>query len=111
VSTCSLPRLVTSSLRRSSVSGNPAFQLPTTFLAAIAAGQVRVSNELRKQGMFVSPTGVRSVWLRHDASAFPMRKSSSSRTSEHRSLTATYWGIVRRFPPVEIDDAVQFGAL
>ena len=27
-----------------------------------AAGQVRVSNEFRKRGIFVSPTGVRSVW-------------------------------------------------
>ena len=31
-----------------------------------AFGQVRVSNELKKQGLFVSPGGVRSVWLRHD---------------------------------------------
>ncbi|KEQ18884.1 hypothetical protein GZ78_02175 [Endozoicomonas numazuensis] len=30
-----------------------------------AHGQVRVSNELRKQGVFVSPSGVRSVWLRN----------------------------------------------
>ena len=27
-------------------------------------GQLRTSNELRKEGMFVSPSGVRSVWLR-----------------------------------------------
>ena len=26
-------------------------------------GQVRVSNELRKRGVFVSPSGVRSIWL------------------------------------------------
>ena len=31
-----------------------------------AFGQVRVSNELKKQGLFVSPGAVRSVWLRHD---------------------------------------------
>ena len=28
-----------------------------------AFGQVRVSNELRKRGIFVSPSGVRSIWL------------------------------------------------
>lgn len=31
-----------------------------------AFGQVRASNELRKKGIFVSPSGVRSIWLRND---------------------------------------------
>ncbi|WP_462154253.1 IS481 family transposase [Pseudoalteromonas piscicida] len=38
-----------------------------------AHGQVRVSNELRKQGVFVSASGVRSVWLRHDLENFKKR--------------------------------------
>ena len=38
-----------------------------------AHGQVRVSNELRKNGVFVSPSGVRSIWLRHDLGNFKQR--------------------------------------
>lgn len=38
-----------------------------------AHGQVRVSNELRKRGTFVSPSGVRSIWLRHDLYNFKLR--------------------------------------
>src|SRR5436190_14127908 len=38
-----------------------------------AYGQVRASNELRKQGVFISPTGVRCVWLRHDLASFKRR--------------------------------------
>lgn len=41
-----------------------------------AFGQVRVSNELRKRGIFVSPSGVRSVWLRRDLESFKKRLSA-----------------------------------
>ncbi|HAT1924580.1 TPA: helix-turn-helix domain-containing protein, partial [Legionella pneumophila] len=35
-------------------------------IAFPAHGQQRTSNELRKQGIFVSPSGVRSIWLRYE---------------------------------------------
>lgn len=38
-----------------------------------AYGQVRVSNELKKRGMFVSPGGVRGVWLRNELETFRKR--------------------------------------
>jgi transposase InsO family protein len=38
-----------------------------------AHGQVRVSNELRKRGTFLSPSGVRSIWLRHALANFKQR--------------------------------------
>lgn len=38
-----------------------------------AHGQHRTSNELRKQGIFVSGSGVRSIWLRHQLGNFKGR--------------------------------------
>ncbi len=38
-----------------------------------AYGQTRTSNELRKQSVFVSPSGVRSIWLRHSLENFKLR--------------------------------------
>lgn len=40
-----------------------------------AFGQVRASNELRRKGIFVSPSGVRSIWLRHNLSCLKDRLS------------------------------------
>lgn len=38
-----------------------------------AFGQQRTCNELRKQGIFISAGGVRSVWMRHDLEVFDKR--------------------------------------
>lgn len=38
-----------------------------------AHGQVRASNQLRKNGIFVSPSGVRSIWLRNGLESFKKR--------------------------------------
>lgn len=38
-----------------------------------AHGQVRTSNELRQLGVFVSASGVRSIWLRHNLACFKQR--------------------------------------
>ena len=38
-----------------------------------AHGQTRASNELRKRGTFVSPSGIRSIWLRHNRARFKDR--------------------------------------
>ncbi|HCQ6410215.1 TPA: transposase, partial [Escherichia coli] len=42
-------------------------------IAYPAHGQHRTSNELRKQGVFISGRGVRSVWLRHNLENFKKR--------------------------------------
>ncbi len=48
-----------------------------------AYGQSRACNELRKQGVFISAGGVRSVWQRHDLEVFDKRlKRLEARVAE-----------------------------
>ena len=44
-----------------------------------AFGLVRVSNELRKRGIFISPSGARSVWLRRAMDSFKNRLAALER--------------------------------
>jgi hypothetical protein len=48
-----------------------------------AFGQVRASNEMRKIGVFISPTGFRCVWQRNDLETFQKRlKALESRVAQ-----------------------------
>ena len=58
-------------------------------LAFPAHGQLRASNELRKKGVFVSPSGVRSIWLRNGLASMKQRLSALERKSAEEGLILT----------------------
>ena len=52
-----------------------------------AFGQARVSNELLKRGVIVSPFGVRSIWLRHDLATMKDRlKALEAKMAQERFI-------------------------
>ena len=54
-----------------------------------AHGQARTSNELRKQGVFVSGSGVRSIWLRHNLENFKKRLAALEEKVEKEGVILT----------------------
>lgn len=59
-----------------------------------AHGQVRVSNDLRKQGVFVSPSGTRSIWIRHTLQSRKLRLRRLERKMAEEGLVLTEAQIV-----------------
>lgn len=54
-----------------------------------AHGQVRASNELRKLGVFVSPSGVRSIWLRNELACFKDRLKALEKKVAEEGIVLT----------------------
>lgn len=52
-------------------------------------GQLRVSNDLRKAGVFVSPSGVRSIWIRHDLANKKQRLKLLEKKSAEEGIVLT----------------------
>ena len=54
-----------------------------------AHGQVRLSNDLRKEGVFISPSGVRSIWLRHSLQSRKLRLRALEKKVAEEGLVLT----------------------
>lgn len=70
-----------------------------------AHGQTRTSNELRKLGTFVSPSGVRSIWLRHGLACFKNRLKALSDKVAKEGLILTESQVVAMERKKDDDEA------
>ena len=63
-------------------------------IANPALGQLRASNELKQQGVLISSSGVRSIWLRNDLETFTKRLKALEAKSAQDGLILTEEQIV-----------------
>ena len=71
-----------------------------------AYGQLRASNELKKKGLFVSPGGVRSIWLRHDLETFKKRLKALEAKSAQENFILTEEQL-RALEKAKVDEEAQ----
>lgn len=74
-----------------------------------AHGQTRASNELRKRETFISPSGIRGIWLKHKLSCFKDRLRALEKEREpedsprriilfRRSYLDIPWQVAPQYP-------------
>lgn len=69
-------------------------------------GQVRINNELRKCGIFIFPSGIRCVWLRHQLARFKNRLSFTITRERylHRIPKLSVAAVEKHTSPIKLQD-------